>query len=116
IIWAAAALLIVLLCSRFIASTIIDYSWWSEAGQINTWINLWLYGTGPIVLAILIFFLAFWIAFTLGFRRESDVRVFGVLSRRLVSRIALAGFALLAIVAANATVDSWTAVKFFGGL
>ena len=115
-IWVAAVLLVLLLCSRFIASTIIDYAWWSEVGQLDTWVNLWLYGTGPIVLAILIFFFIFWIAFKLGFRRESDAPVFGFLKRRVVSRIALVVFVLFAIAVANATVDSWTAVKFFGGL
>jgi uncharacterized membrane protein (UPF0182 family) len=116
LIWIAAALLILLLCSRFIASTIIDYSWWSEVGQLDTWLNLWLYGTGPIVLAVLIFFGAFWIAFSLGFRRASGAPIFGFLSRRVVSRLAILVLALLAIAAANATVESWTVVKYFGGL
>jgi uncharacterized protein len=109
-------LLIVLLCSRFIASTILDYSWWSEVGQLDTWLNLWLYRTAPTVLAVLIFFFAFWVAFSLGFRRASDAPIFGFLSRRLVSRIALLVLALFAIGLANATVETWTVVKYFGGL
>jgi len=116
LIWIAATLLILLLCSRFLASTLIDYSWWSEVGQVDTWVNLWLYGTGPIAVAVVILFCAFWVAFELGFRREKDAPVFGFLSRRLVARLALLVLALLAIGVANATVDSWTAVKYFGGL
>ncbi len=85
-------------------------------GQLDTWISLWVYGTGPIVLAIILFFLAFWIAFHLGFRRNTDAPVFGFVRRRWFSRLALVVFFVVAIVAANATVDSWTVVRYFGGL
>jgi uncharacterized protein len=112
----AVVLLLLLLCSRFLASTLLDYAWWSEVGQLDTWLSLWLYGTGPMVLVIVIFFLAFWIAFRLGFRRDTDAPVFGFLKRSGVSRIALIVFALFAIGVANATVDSWTVVRYFGGL
>ncbi len=109
-------LLLLLICSRFIASTLIDYSWWSEVHQVDTWVSLWIYGTGPIVLAVLIFFFAFWMAYKLGVRREKETPLFGVLKRSIVSRIAFAVFLILAIGVANATVDSWTVVRYFGGL
>ena len=68
------------------------------------------------MLAILIFFAIFWTAFSVGFRRASDSPVFGFIKRSLVSRLALLVLALFAIGVANATVESWTVVKFFGGL
>ncbi|MGA8026888.1 MAG: UPF0182 family protein, partial [Bryobacteraceae bacterium] len=105
-----------LLCSRYIASTLIDYSWWSEVHQVDTWVNLLIYGTGPIFLAILLFFFAFWIAFKVGTRRQAETPLFGVIKRSFVSRIALVLFAIFAIGVANATVDSWTVVRYFGGL
>jgi uncharacterized protein len=107
---------VLLLSSRYIASTIIDYEWWSEVHQVDTWVNLLLYGTVPIVLAAVLLFFAFWIAFELGFPRERDTPVFGFLKRSFVSRVALIVFALFAIGVANATVESWTAVRYFGGL
>ncbi len=110
-------LLVLLFCSRYIASTLIDYSWWSEMGQVDTWVNLLLYGTGPIVLAFLVFLAAFWIAFKVGIRHShNEGPIFGVFKRTFVFRIALVAFAVLAIVVANATVDSWTVVRYFGGL
>ncbi len=110
-------LIVLLFCSRYIASTLIDYSWWSEVGQVDTWISLLLYGTGPIVLAFLLFFFAFWIAFKVGIRHShNEGPIFGVFKRTFVFRIAVVVFAVLAIVVANATVDSWTVVRFFGGL
>lgn len=116
LIWLAITLLLLLLCSRFIASTILEYSWWQEVGQLETWFNFWLYGTGPVIAAVLLFFTAFWTAFTLGFRRERGDPLFGFVSRKLVARVSLLVVIVFAIALANATVDSWTAVKFFGGL
>jgi uncharacterized protein len=112
----AILLLVILLCSRYIASTLIDYEWWSELRQLDTWINLLLYGTVPIVLAAILFFCAFWIAFKMGIRREVQVSRTSIFKRTFVSRIALVVFALLAIGVANATVDSWAVVRYFGGL
>lgn len=104
-----------LACSRYIASTIIDYSWWSEMHQMDTWINLWLYGTVPVAIAFVLLFVAFWTAFRLGMRREGVTPLFGFLKRSIVSRIAAVVFVLFALGVANATVDSWTAVRYFGG-
>lgn len=107
---------VLLLCSRYIASTLIDYSWWSSVGQLDTWISLWLYRTLPIGLATVLFFIAFWSAFKLGIRREAETPRFGFLKHAAVSRIAAVVLALIALAAANATVNSWTVVRFFGGL
>jgi uncharacterized protein len=105
-----------LLCSRYIASTLIDYEWWSELRQVDTWINLLLYGTVPIVLASILFFCAFWIAFKVGMRQEAEISRSSIYKRAFISRIALVVFVLLAIGVANATVDSWAVVRYFGGL
>jgi uncharacterized protein len=110
-------LLAVLLCSRYIAETLIAYAWWSELHQLDTWFNLLLYGTGPLALAAVLLFGAFFAAFQAGFRRQaSDQPLFGFLKRSVVTRIALLAFAIFALFVANATVDNWTVVRFFGGL
>lgn len=116
LLFLVVALFLLLLCSRYIASTLIDYAWWSEVKQLDTWINLWLYGTVPVVLAAILFFVVFWAAFYAATRRGRRAPIPGLLGRRNVFRIALAALALLAILAANATVDNWTTVRYFGGL
>jgi uncharacterized membrane protein (UPF0182 family) len=113
---AAVAIFILLIGSRYLASTLIDYAWWSEMRQLETWLNLLIYGSGPILLAILLFFAVFWTAFKLGIRGSPDTPLFGVFSRAFVSKIALVALAVVAIIAANATVDNWTVVRYFGGL
>ncbi len=117
LLFIVAVLLVLLLCSRYLAGTLIAYSWWREMHQLDTWLNLLLYGTGPIALATVLFFLAFFTAFKAGFRRRrNDTPLFGFLHRGLLTRIALLVFALLALFVANSTVESWTAVRYFGGL
>jgi uncharacterized membrane protein (UPF0182 family) len=110
------AVFLVLLCSRYVSSTLIDYLWWSELGQTDTWLNLFLYGTGPIIIAFLLFAIAFWTAFQLGIRESGDRPLFGFLQRSLLSKISLLIFAVLGFLVASATVSSWTVVRFFGGL
>ena len=105
-----------LFCSRYLASTLIDYSWWSELGQVDTWVNLLLYGTVPVILAVALFWFAFSIAFKIGIRHSSDEPLFGFLKRSLANRLAYLLFFFVALLAANATVDNWTVVRFFGGL
>jgi uncharacterized protein len=116
LLYLIAVLLVVFFGSRYIASTLIEYSWWSELHQTDTWLNLLLYGTGPIVLAAILFFGAFFTAFRLGIRHQADELLFGFLKRSLLVRIAALALAFLAILVANATVESWTVVKYFGGL
>jgi uncharacterized membrane protein (UPF0182 family) len=116
LLFAAIVVLILLIGSRYIASTLIDYAWWGEMHQLETWVNLLIYGSGPILLAIVLFFAVFWIAFRLGTRRNADAPLFGVFSRSLVNKVAIFAFVILAIICANATVDSWTVVRYFGGL
>jgi len=116
LIFAIFLIILLLLCSRYIAATLIDYAWWSNLGQMDTWISLWLYRTLPVAIASLLLFLAFWIAFKRGARREVVTQRFGFLHHPVFSRLITVVLALIAIGVANATVSSWTVVKYFGGL
>jgi hypothetical protein len=119
LLFAAILLVLILLSSHYIASTFIDYAWWTEVHQLDTWINLLLYGTGPLVAAVVLFFAIFWLAFRLGVRHmmdDADTPLFGFLSRKFIHRVGFGVLALFSIAVANATVDSWTVVRYFGGL
>ena len=110
-------LFILLLCSRYLAGTILAYAWWKEMGQLDTWLNILLYGSGPTVIAAVLLFSAFFTAFKVGLGNPPGHRpLFGVLDRQVVSRIALLVFALFSLFVANAVVDGWTVVRFFAGL
>ena len=105
-----------LLASRYLASTWIDYQWWQEMHQLDTWFNQLLYGTLPVAIVFVLLFAIFWIALKLGLRRQVETPLFGLVKRSLVLKLAAAGLAVLAFLVANATVDNWTVVRFFGGL
>src|SRR5258706_5204165 len=55
-------LLLTLLGARTVASTVIDYQWWKELGQVDTWLSLYLYGIGPLAAATILAFGALWAA------------------------------------------------------
>jgi uncharacterized membrane protein (UPF0182 family) len=116
LVFALVLLFLLLVGSRYIASTLIDYAWWNEMHQVDTWVSLLLYGTGPLVVASVVFFLAFWTALRLGLPGQRNARLFGFFDRGLFLKIALFVLAVFSIGVANATVDNWTVVRFFGGL
>src|ERR1051326_3475854 len=45
----AILLFLTLICAKWAASLLIDYSWWTEMGQVTTWIYLYVYSTMPVV-------------------------------------------------------------------
>ena len=45
----AAALILLLIFGRSLCSLLIDYKWWGEMGQVNTWQRMWLYRYVPDV-------------------------------------------------------------------
>ena len=92
------------------SSLIIEYQWWNELGQVETWVNLYLYSFAPIAAATLVGFAVLWLAhsFALQFAdtRVRDHRIYAV----------LAGSVLLfvAFVASSATLENWTVVRYAG--
>src|SRR5579884_2596320 len=83
-------LLVVLFCSRFIAGTLIDYEWWREMRQIETWFSLLLYGWAPVAIAAVLLFAAFYGAFRAGMRHlPQNTILFGFLTTKLLNRIAI---------------------------
>jgi uncharacterized membrane protein (UPF0182 family) len=108
----AIALLVLLLSARFLASTLLDYEWWKELHQLETWVNLLLYGTLPIAGGVLFLFLCFVAAWVKGTHRGSG----RISDSRLGSRWGIVILFVVAGILANAVMDSWTVVRFAGGL
>ena len=68
----AISLFILLFAGRYLASQLLDYEWWKEVHQLDTWINLLLYGTLPIALVALLLFACFTLAWRLGLQRGAQ--------------------------------------------
>jgi len=111
IVQIAVVLLFLLFFGRSICSTVIDYYWWRELGQVSTWLRMSLYRYAPGFAAWLIVFTILWIAHARGMRKGGErLRDHG-----LYAWIVTLALAVVAIVVALAAVDGWTVARYFGG-
>ena len=61
-----AALFLLLIFGGSLCSLLIDYKWWGEMGQVDTWMRMWLYRYVPDFLQWLILVLVLWVAHSRG--------------------------------------------------
>jgi uncharacterized protein len=97
--------------ARTLASWVLDFQWWREMGQVETWFNMLGYAVAPAVLVAAIAFIAFWIAHARGMK-SAGVRM---RDYPAYARLSTLGVLLVAIIFSAAVVNSWTIVRFFGG-
>src|SRR6266567_3466611 len=93
-----------------IANFVIEYNWWKEVGQVDTWIGMLWYSIAPAAAGSLVAFIALWMA------HASGLRFAGVRQRDypLYTRLIPFGLALVAILFASSSIDYWTVMRFFG--
>jgi uncharacterized membrane protein (UPF0182 family) len=106
-----ALLFLLLIGIRAAAGYFLEYEWWKELGQLETWYSQLLYGVLPVVAAGLIAFVIFWISHARGLKtggsRLSQYPVY--------ARLSTVGLLLLGFLVALATINTWAVVRFFGG-
>jgi uncharacterized membrane protein (UPF0182 family) len=102
---------LLLIGARSLSSWVLDYQWWRELGHVDTWIAMWIYAVGPGVAVALIAFVIFWTAHARGLKASGT----GLRDHRWYTRLLTLGTLVLGILFAAVMVDSWTAVRFFGG-
>ena len=92
------------------ASIWIDYLWWTEMGQVQTWIDLYGYTTLPVVLGSIFAWVFFLVAHKFGVQfaggRVGDYPLYS----RLSSFVLLG----LAFLIAAGSIDNWTVLRYFG--
>ena len=103
--------LILIAMSRSFATLAIDYEWWKELGQVQTWLNLAVYGSAPVLTAAVVAGITLWIAMARGLKSAGEG--FGTLPRLI--RLATVGALILGFFIASTTIDSWDAVRFMAG-
>jgi hypothetical protein len=106
----AVLVVLALWASSTAADFVIEYNWWKEIGQVNTWVGMLWYSIAPAAAGSLVAFLALWVAHARG------LHFAGILQRdhRLYSRLIPLGLAVVAIVFASSSIDYWTVMRFFG--
>jgi uncharacterized membrane protein (UPF0182 family) len=92
------------------ANFIIEYNWWKEVGQVETWIGMLWYSIAPAAAGAAAAFMGLWVA------HASGMRFAGIRGKdfRLYSRLIPFALALVAIVFASNEIDYWTVMRFFG--
>src|SRR5690242_15894594 len=90
----AVLLLLILGSTSTVANFIIEYNWWKEVGQVETWISMLWYSTAPAAAGALVAFFALWVAHARG------LHFAGVRRRdfRLYSQLAPVGLGIVAIL------------------
>ena len=104
-------ILVALALSRTIATLTIDYEWWKEIGQVQTWLNLAVYGTAPVSTAAIVAGITLWIALARGLKSGGEG--FGSMPR--VIRLATTGALIVGFFIASNTIENWDAVRFIAG-
>jgi uncharacterized membrane protein (UPF0182 family) len=103
--------LAILLGGRWLAELAMDWQWWGEIGQRETWLAMLAYGTGPALAAALVIFAAFFVAHARGLKAAGT----SLSEHPVYTRLSGIALLLIALLVGLATVDSWTVVRFFGG-
>ncbi|MBV8902515.1 MAG: UPF0182 family protein [Acidobacteriia bacterium] len=102
--------LLLLFGARSIASYTIDFEWWKEMGQLNTWFSLLTYSVAPLIGATLLAFAALWLAHARALKFAGT----GVGEHPIYGRISALLLLLLAYLIAASSVDTWTVVRYAG--
>ncbi|MBI1788616.1 MAG: UPF0182 family protein [Acidobacteria bacterium] len=104
------AVLILLLGARSIASYVIEFAWWKELGQLETWLDMLGYQLVPVIAASLLAFAVLWLAHARGLK-FAGVRLRDQPRYSKLATILLLG---LGIFLSAASLDAWTLVRYWG--
>ncbi len=105
-----ALALILLLGSRGIADFVIEYQWWRELGQVDTWFSILVYRILPAMVAAAIG----WAALVWSHARGMHFAGVPGGAYRLYTRMVMAGLLLVSVVFISSTIDSWTVMAYVG--
>jgi uncharacterized membrane protein (UPF0182 family) len=106
-----AALIVLLIFGGSLCSLLIDYKWWGEMGQVDTWRRMWLYRYVPNIVQWLILALVLWVAHARGMSHAGANRHGQGRYKLIVS----AAILVVSLVLAAASIDGWVIARFIGG-
>src|SRR5580704_10303544 len=101
---------IILLGARSLASFSIEYQWWKELGQLDTWFNMLAYGFVPMLAATLLAFGALWLAHARALKFAGT----GLAEHPIYAWISSLGLLFVGYLIAAGSIDTWTIVRYLG--
>ena len=87
--------LAILLGARWLTGLAIDWQWWGEIGQRETWLAMLAYGTAPALAAALLVFAVFFVAHARGLKAAGT----GLGEHPLYARLSALALLLAALMA-----------------
>ncbi len=109
--WIAALVIVLLLFGRSLCSLFIDYLWWQETNQVNTWLRMAAYRYLPTFAAWLIVFIVLFIAHARGLKHAGT----SLRENSLYARLSTLGLAIIAWMISEAAIDGWIVARYAGG-
>src|SRR5580698_7079880 len=97
----AVLVVVGLWASTTAADFVIEYNWWKEIGQVNTWVGMLWYSIAPAAVGSVVAFIALWVA------HARDMHFAGILKRDhlLYKRLVPLGLAVLSLFFASSSID-----------
>ncbi|MBI4891507.1 MAG: UPF0182 family protein [Acidobacteria bacterium] len=109
-ILALAIFVLVLISARWIAGNVIDYHWWREMGQVETWLQMITYSFLPALAAALITYPVLWITHARAMKHAgTSLREYPA-----YARLSSAALILLALFVATISTDASTVIRWAG--
>src|SRR3982075_1394903 len=103
-------IILILLGARTLAGIAIDYQWWKEVGQLDTWLNMYLFAVGPLAAATVIAFAALWITHARAVKFAGTA----LAEHRGYSKLSALALLFFGFLVSTASLDSWTVVRYAG--
>jgi uncharacterized membrane protein (UPF0182 family) len=101
---------LILLGARSLASFSIEYQWWKELGQIDTWLSMLAYGFAPLLAATLIAFAALWWAHARALKFAGT----SLSEHPIYAWISSLGLLFVGYLVAAGSIETWTVVRYLG--
>ena len=99
-----------LIGARSLAHYVIEFEWWKELGQVETWLDMLSYSILPAAAATLLAFAGLWVAHARGLKFSGP----GLRQYPFYGRITTLALMVLAFLIAVPTLDSWDIMRWWG--
>src|SRR4051812_32533480 len=103
-------LVLLILGARSIAELVVEYEWWKELGQLETWKSIIIYSFAPVAGATLVAFFVLWMVHARALKFAGT----GLREHSLYAKAATLVLAFLSFLIARSSLNSWTIVSFYG--
>lgn len=106
------AIIVLLVSARGIAGFVIEWAWWKQLGQLDTFLSMLSYGSLPVLAAGVVAFGVLWTIHARAMKYAGT----GLRRHRAYGLISSAALAVISLIIAAATIEPWVIVRFAGNL